>query len=54
VYRYETRKAIEVLLVETVPGYASAGTLQCERRSLQRYPITFDVEYEVRAETVFD
>jgi hypothetical protein len=41
-------KPIEVLLVEAVPGYASTGTLQCERRSHQRYPITFDLEYEVR------
>ena len=40
-------KPIEVLLAETVPGYASAGTLPWERRSHQRYPITFDVEYEV-------
>ena len=40
-------KPIEVLLAETVPGYASAGTLPWERRSHQRYPITFDVEYQV-------
>ena len=40
-------KPIEVLLVETVPGFASAGTLQRERRLQQRYPITFDLEYEV-------
>ena len=40
-------KRIKVLLVETVPGCASARTLPWERRSHQRYPITFDVEYEV-------
>jgi hypothetical protein len=40
-------KRIEVLLVETVPGYASAAPFQRERRSHQRYPITFDVEYQV-------
>src|SRR5215467_10584989 len=40
-------KPIEVLLVETVPGCASARTPQSERRLHQRYPITFDVEYEV-------
>jgi hypothetical protein len=40
-------KPIEVQSVETVPGDASVGTLQRERRSHQRYPITFDVEYEV-------
>src|SRR6516225_7046689 len=40
-------KPIEVLVVETVPGYASAKTLPWERRLHQRYPITFDVEYQV-------
>jgi hypothetical protein len=40
-------KPIEVLFVETGPFYASAGILR-ERRLHERYPITFDVEYEVR------
>ena len=44
-------KPIEVLWAETVPGYASAGTLQCERRSHQRYPITLDVEFKAADET---
>ena len=40
-------KRIKVLLVETVPGCASARTLPWERRSHQRYPLTLDVEYKL-------